>query len=180
MSSYVALLRGINVGGHTVPMATLTKTLEGIGCLNVKTILASGNVVFDTRTEPLPKLTKKLESALAERFGFPIPTLLRTKSEFEKLYTSQPFKGVRVTSESRLYVTFLPKKQRESSAPKLSSKGLRVVAMSGAEVCTVICLSDGQGTVGFMSALEKAYGKNITTRNWNTVVKIVAALGAPK
>jgi len=172
MNKYIALLRGINVGGHQVPMAKLKKTLEGIGYINVKTLLASGNVVFEAEKENLLLLTKKLEAALAKTFGFPISVLLRPVRDIEKLIKSEPFKGIKVTPETRLYVTFLSEKPKSLKIPELPSKDFQILSVTDATVCSVLRLSPEKGTVDLMGAIEKEFGKNVTTRNWNTVEKI--------
>lgn len=77
MSTRVALLRGVNVGGHhPVPMAELRATLAGLGLGAPQTLLASGNAVFESALTPAA-LQTLLEQAFAQRFGFPIPTLVR-------------------------------------------------------------------------------------------------------
>ena len=153
-------------------MSTLKKTLEGIGCQNVKTILASGNVVFEANKENLSSLSKKLETTLAKTFGFSIPVLLRTKRDIEKLIKSEPFKGIKVTPNTRLYVTFLSEKSKSMEIPKLPGKDFRILSVTDAEVCSVLRLSPEVGTVDLMGVLEKEFGKNVTTRNWNTLTKI--------
>jgi uncharacterized protein (DUF1697 family) len=173
MDKYIALLRGVNVGGrHQAPMATLKKMLEGMGFANVKTLLASGNVIFEANKENLSSRAKKLEATLAKTFGFPISVLLRTKRDIERLVESQPFKGIKVTPETRLYVTFLPGKPKSAKIPKLPSKDFQVLSVTETYVCSVLRLSENKRTVDLMEALEKEFGKNITTRNWNTVEKI--------
>jgi uncharacterized protein (DUF1697 family) len=174
MDQYVALLRGINVGGHQVPMSALKKTLEGMGCQNLKTILASGNVVFEAKKENLSSLSKKLETTLAKTFGFSIPVFLRTKRDIEKLVKSEPFKGIKVTPETRLYVTFLSEKSKSTKIPKLPSKAFQILSVTDAAVCSVLRLSPEVGTIDLMGALEREFGKNVTTRNWNTVTKIAS------
>jgi uncharacterized protein (DUF1697 family) len=145
---YVAFLRGINVGGKTkVPMMQLRKVFEDAGFTNVKTLLNSGNVIFETSSQA--DLVSKIEIVLEKEFGWHIDVLLRSMDELQKLVQKEPFKGVKVTSEVRLYVTFL----------------------ANQEICSVINMLD-QGTTDLMGDLAKKYGKKITTRNWNTVKKI--------
>jgi len=175
MAKYVAFLRGINVGGNKkVPMAKLKSVLEEFGFLNVRTLLASGNVIFEFKKESLPLLTKKISATLEEAFGFTIPVILRDAEEIEKIAESNPFKNIMVTKDTRLYVTFL------SDDPKSKLKipyhstdnSFQILNIKDRAIFSVLDVSK-KGTVDAIAILEKEFGKNITTRNWNTIVKIL-------
>jgi uncharacterized protein (DUF1697 family) len=126
MTKYVALLRGINVGGNKkVPMAEMKKVFEKIGLKNVKTLLASGNAVFESETENTGELIAKISAALEKKFRFTIPLLLRTFSEIEKLIALDPFKGIKVTPQIRLYATFLSQRDFQSEKPKKQIHSVR-------------------------------------------------------
>ena len=174
---FVALLRGINVGGNKkVPMTDLKKMLEKMKFMNVKTLLASGNVLFDSTEAGEKTLKKNIEECLLKTFGFPVPTLIRPLQELKKLQTSDPFKGIRVTPETRLYVTFLSgKPTRSLKIPYVSPDGnYKILRVSDTEICSVLTVTKDHGTIDVMSVLEKEFGREITTRNWNTVQKLVA------
>jgi uncharacterized protein (DUF1697 family) len=176
-TTYVALLRGINVGGNKkVPMADLKKILELMGYKNVKTLLASGNVLFDALKTDLISLTKKIAAKLETSFGFTIPVLMRTKEEIQKLVKSDPFKGIKVTPDIRLYVTFLSEKPKSAlKIPFKSADGdFVILRVTDDAVISVLDLSKGMGTIDSMAIIEKEFGKNVTTRNWNTVLKLIA------
>lgn len=173
---YVAFLRGINVGGNKkVPMKELEKTLEKAGFEEVTTLLNSGNAVFDSDEKPAA-VTTKMESAIEKQFGFKVPVIVRTGPELEKLAESNPFKGIKVTEDMRLYVSFLTAPTRSDlKLPYLSpDKSFRILKVADRDIISVLDLSKGSGTVDAMAILEKAFGKNITTRNWNTVEKLLA------
>jgi uncharacterized protein (DUF1697 family) len=175
---YVLLLRGINVGGNRkVPMAELRETLEGMGFGRVKTFLNSGNVVFDAPSEDEVALEERIAVRLAAVFGFPIPVLIRDAKDIGRLIDTDPFRTVEIHSEIRLYITFL--KSEPSAVPPVpwtSSDGsFRIVAIHGRAVCGVLDLSSGK-TPEAMSSLERLFGKDITTRNWNTIQKIAGSL----
>jgi uncharacterized protein (DUF1697 family) len=175
MTGYVAFLRGINVGGNKkVPMAQLKKVMEKLGYGNVKTLLASGNVLFDASGSDAT-VASKIEKTLASAFGFTIPVILRRKADLEKLAESDPFKGITVTPETRLYVTFLRDKPKSTlKIPYASPDGnYRILRVSGMEIISVLQLTDGSRTVDAMAVLEKEFGKDVTTRNWNTVEKVL-------
>ena len=172
---YIALLRGINVGGNKkVPMAILRETLEALGYQNVKTLLNSGNVVFESDEKTIDVLAKTIEKKLEEVFNVHIPTILRTYDNIQKLIESDPFKNILVTPQTRLYITFLASKP-SSNLPipyKSPEKDFIILQVTDTEIISVLTLSEKRGTVDAMSILEKEFGKQITTRNWNTVVKI--------
>ncbi len=171
MTSFVALLRGINVGGNKkVPMADLKKVFEKAGFKNVRTILNTGNVIFDGSSAKEAAVATMLEEA----FGFPIPVLIRTMADIEALIASDPFKGITVKPETRLYVTFL--KDKPTSALKIPyvspEKFFTILKKSPTEVISVLTVTADRGSVDAMGIIEKEFGKSVTTRNWNTVLKL--------
>lgn len=177
MPRYVALLRGINVGGKKkVPMADLKKMLEASGYTNVKTLLNSGNAIFDAETASRKKLKDEIERAIEKTFGFSAQTIIRSIDEIATLIKTHPFKGINVTPATRLYVTFMADAPVSTlKIPYESPDALyRILSVDDAHICSVLIVSDTKNTTDAMKILEKEYGKNITTRNWNTVEKMVS------
>ncbi|MFN2383158.1 MAG: DUF1697 domain-containing protein [Gemmatimonadota bacterium] len=175
---HVALLRGINVGGNRrIPMAALRACFEALGFANVKTLLASGNVVFDVPKACEASLTPMIEAHLERTFGFATDVILRPVAHLRRMIEASPFKDITVTPETRRYVTFL----RESPTatleiPYASADGdFRILQASWKEVFSVVMVSRPGRSGDAMSLLEKIYGRRITTRNWNTVERIAAA-----
>jgi len=167
---YVAFLRGVNVGGVTVKMADLKKLLEKEGFKDVKTLLASGNVVFDVPKGGARKIAQKIEKALEAKYKRTIRVIVRPISDLEMLAKSNPFKGIELTKDKRFYVTFLDK------PPKSHVKSVdffEVVKASPFAVCTVLTITPDRASIDLMDSVTKHYGKDITTRNWNTVEKIL-------
>ncbi len=174
---YVAFLRGINVGGHKkVAMADLRACVSALGFENVTTLLNSGNVVFESTATDQPAITRKIEAAIEATFGFGVGVILRSVDDIQKMVDATPFKDVRVAADTRLYVTFL--KEEPKSALKIPyespDKTLRILRVADGAVFSVVTLTATSGSVDSMSILEKEFGKSITTRNWNTVVKLAA------
>lgn len=174
---YVALLRGINVGGNKkVPMADLKKLMEKKGFTDVRTLLASGNVMFSSDQKEAA-VHKTLEAIIEEKFGFNVPVILRTHEEVATLAKSSIFKGISVDTNTRLYISFLGKESKKPTIkiPYASEENdFRILKADSSMVCSVLQLSDKRNSVDCMNILEKEFGKNITTRNWNTVQKIAA------
>ena len=176
MQKYVAFLRGINVGGNKkVPMADLKKVLEKIGLQNVKTLLASGNVVFESNSNKIEELQVSISTAIEKAFKFPVPLLLRSFSVIQELIALDPFKKIIVTPQTRLYVTFLTERVKDKAASSYvsSDNSFAIISKTKSEVFSVLDLSI-TGTPEAMNALEKEFGKEVTTRNWNTILKIVS------
>lgn len=171
---YVALLRGINVGGHhKVPMATLRETLENMGFRQVKTLLNTGNVLFEAEKEREEVLAEKLAVQLENTFGFPVPVIVRIADNIKEIVAANPFREIKVTPATRLYVSFLPDTPKNNlPLPYISpDESFRILSVTDRTVFSVLDLDKTQ-SVDAMKILEKEFGKNITTRNWNTVLKI--------
>lgn len=178
MIKYIAFLRGINVGGHKkVKMEELKKTFEALGFENVKTLLASGNVLFAAPPESESAFAQKIEKKLEAVFGHEIGVLIRKIGALQKLAEANPFAGIEVTPQTRLYVTFLTDKSSSSLRIPYETpdKNFRILSANESEVCSVLTLSSNSRTVDLMSILEKEFGRKITTRNWNTINKILKA-----
>jgi len=173
---WVALLRGINVGGHKpVKMDELKRAFASLGFQGCTTLLASGNVLFETAEADRSVLVRAIEEALARTFGHEIGVALRTVQEIQKLADLEPFAAVEVTPQTRLYVTFLAAGTPKHALRAGGTPGadFTIVRVTPGEVCIALTLSRTSGTPELMSYLDKALGRTVTTRNWNTVAKIL-------
>ena len=183
---YVALLRGVNVGGHRrVRMQALGEVFAALGCAQVRTVLASGNVVFAPPARLAgdeARLAARIERALAEAFGHETGVVLRPREELQRLAKRQPFGGERVMANTRLFVTFVAKTHRTAlDIPYTSPDGsFRILCASEREVCSVLTLGPHWGAnLRQMEVLERAYGGGITTRSWSTVLRLAEVARAP-
>lgn len=175
METLIAFLRGINVGGHhTVPMVSLREVLNELNCKNVKTLLNSGNIIFDSSEKDIQSFESKIENLLTKSFGFPIPVILKKKTEILELVDKDPFKSVSVNKDTRLYVSFLKHSPETKLKLPYTSKdnAYKILSIENNTILSVLDLSTSRTTKA-MDDLEKNFGKEITTRNWNTIVKIV-------
>ena len=172
--TYIAFLRGINVGGHhKVPMAELQTEFKKLGFENVLTLLNSGNIIFDGPTEITSKLEQKISTHLEKIFGFPIPTIIRTSSVILKLLENNPFENIELNKDIRLYVSFLKKNVNADlelpwESPDTSYKILEIRDQT---ILSVLDLAISKSTKA-MESIEHFYGKEMTTRNWNTIERI--------
>lgn len=171
---YVAFLRGINVGGHhKVPMAELCKEMEKLNFENIVTLLNTGNIIFDAVTDDPVKLKKIISEHLEKVFGFPVPAVVRKAKTIRTLLDDDPFKNVVLTKDIRLYVSFLHKDvEPELKLPWTSSDdSYTIISKSDNIVLSVLDLAISK-TPQAMEALERYFGRDITTRNWNTIKRI--------
>ena len=164
MKKYCAFLRGINVGGNrTIKMQEVKEILQKIPLHNIQTILASGNVYFESNEKDTSILEKKIKTVLD------VEVLVRSEEEILNLIQRSPFENTSI-ADQKFYVSFLGEKNSDFSLHK--QKGFETLYVSEKEVCSTISLSKEMGTTEAMKILEKMYGKNITTRNWNTIQKL--------
>jgi uncharacterized protein (DUF1697 family) len=167
---YIAFLRGINVGGKmTVSMSELKQTLEKEGFTNIQTILNSGNVVFETEGKDSVELRKQLEELLEKTFHSSIKVIIRNEDDIRRMIAKDPFQTVTITPTIRANVTFLAEFSRIKPE---KTNGFRIVKQYDDAICTVLDIAKGEASPAMMASLEKTYGKNITTRAWNTLQRI--------
>jgi len=175
---YIAFLRGINVGGHhKVPMLELRKEMEKLKFENIVTLLNSGNIIFDAVAGDAENLETTLSEHLEKSFGFPIPVILRSAEMIDGFVIDKPFENVCITKDIRLYVSFLRHDvETDLILPWLSDdKSYRIICKKDKTIFSILDLSLSQ-TPKAMGVLEKYYGKDITTRNWNTIKRIKSKL----
>lgn len=171
--TYIALLRGINVGGNSlVKMADLKHEIEELGCTNVKTVIASGNVVFDSKLGE-KSIAKKLETGLSSALGLDLKIVVRTMAEVKQVIAYAP-KNWEKGDDIRRYVAFvrLPKKPEDVIAEIELKEGIDSVDSWDGVVYMTTKLS-GITKSGFSKLASKKIYKEITIRNYATVKKLV-------
>ncbi|XUX01439.1 MAG: DUF1697 domain-containing protein [Dehalogenimonas sp.] len=176
MNRYVAFLRGINSGSNPIlKMETLRKIFEEAGFQSVKTVLASGNVIFDAPGED--NFENSLEKELEAMLGYRVTVIVLSSAEIKRLVESAPFAGIDVTSTTRLYITFNKSKNDPGLALPFSNieKGFTLLGFDRGVIRSIVDLKKGM-TPDLMSALDKHFGKSNTTRNWNTIEKIFSTI----
>ena len=121
MPSYIAMLRGINIGPHKrVKMDKLRASFEDLGFDSVKTYIQSGNVVFKTSKSSAASLSKKIEKKLIEDFGFSVSVILRTRDEMETIIRDNPLLKEKGIDPSKLHVAFLSEAPSAGGAGKIA------------------------------------------------------------
>lgn len=171
MTTYIAFLRGINAGANpTLKMQVLKDAFEAMGFENVRTVIASGNVIFEAEPAAEKELEQAIEKALPGAIGFKSDAIVYNLADLQKLAKTSPLKDVKMTATTRPFVTFLKEAPKET--PKLDGKGFQLLGRKGRALFSVVHLSS-TGTPDLMSLLDREFGKKITTRSWKTIEKIL-------
>ncbi len=171
MPRFVAFLRG--VGPLNAKMPDLKRCFESAGFTDVKTVLASGNVVFDARSSTLASLERRCEAQMQARLGASFFTIVRRVDMLRDLLDTDPYAGFGVAPDAKRVVSFL----RAPAAPRIALPlrlgDAHVHGIVGTEVFTSYLPS--QNDPVFMRLIEKAFGATVTTRTWDTIGKCAAA-----
>ena len=181
MSISIALLRGINVGGHNaIAMAALRKLAADLGFSGVATLLQSGNLVFNAGKRNGSALESLLERETAERLGVAVDYIVRSASEWKDVVAGNPFPEQAKNDPGHLVVMFLKTAPPATSVAALRASIVGRETLHGSGKQLYVVYPDGMGRSKLTSTLiEKKLGTRGTARNWNTVLKLLALSGAP-
>jgi uncharacterized protein (DUF1697 family) len=176
MSMHVALLRGINVGGHKqVAMSELRDLLEALGLAGAKSLLQSGNLVFQSDRRTRAELERLLEVETAKRLKVSVDYLVRSAEEWEKMIARNPFPNEAKRDPSHLLVMFLKSAPpaKDVRAFQAAIEGPETMRSDGAHLYVVYPAGIGRSKLTH-TLIEKKLGIRGTGRNWNTVLKLAA------
>jgi uncharacterized protein (DUF1697 family) len=171
MPRYVAFLRGISPVNATMP--DLKRCFEAAGFATVRTILASGNLVFDARSPSEEAIERKAEASMQALLGHAFTTIVRPVSALQELLARDPYAACGAAPGAKRVVSFLREPARPKVILPLESEGATVLCVLGREALTAY-LPSAKGPV-FMKLIEMAFGTEVTTRTWETVKKCAAA-----
>lgn len=173
MITYLSFLRGINVRGQKIiKMKDLGKLFESFGFNNVKTYLQTGNVLFDSDETDSSKIIKIIDDGIFNELGYRVTVILRTKTELLDVVESNPFKDYH--GDVKYYLTFLAEKPRQPPTLPIRMNDFenKVFKLENNNVFTVGF--NVKGRYGFPNVfIEKGFGVPATTRNWNTILRIL-------
>jgi uncharacterized protein (DUF1697 family) len=171
MNRYAAFLRGVSPMNARMP--DLVRAFERAGFHNVKTLLSSGNVVFEARGSSTKALERKAEAAMKAELGAAFMTFVRPIEGLRALLAADPYAGFELDPAAKRVVTFLPDAPAASVKAKLKLPvelhGARILALRG-DTAFGAYVRNEHGPV-FMTLIEKTLGKDVTTRTWQTVEK---------
>jgi len=178
MNTYIVLLRGINVGGRNkLLMKELIVILEELGCVNVKTIIQSGNVVLQSNNNKAAELSENISQAINQQYDFEPHVHILTTKDLQQAIDNNPFPDAKLDPNT-LHFGFL---EAIPSLPNLVKlEDLKVPSESYQLINKVFYLNapDGIGRSKLAAQSEKALGVSMTSRNWRTVEKIQDMLRA--
>lgn len=171
MPRYAAFLRGVMPTNCKMP--ALKAAFEAAGFTDVKTVLGSGNVVFDARSAPEARLEQKAEAAMQEQLGRVFLPIVRSVAQLEKLLATDPYKSFKVSPKAKRIVTFLRGRPEARIKLPIELHGARILTMRDGEIFSAY-LPTPKGPV-FMTLIQKTFGEAVTTRTWETIRKVAAS-----
>jgi|SRR5436190_16011476 len=153
-------------------MPELKRCFEAAGFTDVRTVLGSGNVVFDASASSAASLEREVEAAMKKHLGRAFLTIVRPLDALQAILEADPFRRFRVSAGAKRVVTFL--RQPPKAKPKLPIEihGARILCLEGREVFTAY-VATPKGPV-FMTLIQKTFGEAVTTRTWDTVKKVAS------
>jgi uncharacterized protein (DUF1697 family) len=174
LTAYIAMLRGVNVGGNTLKMNWLREACEEIGLRDVRTYVQSGNIVFASRLGAA-KLAQMLKAMVDAQTRLPVTVLVRSAPDMAKIVAVNPFLKQPDVDVAKLHVTFL-----DSTPTRPPLDRLDVLAgsrdqyrLAGREIYLHCPVNYGETKLS-NTAIEKVFGVGATTRNWKTVTTLQA------
>jgi uncharacterized protein (DUF1697 family) len=176
MQRYIAFLRAINVGGHTVKMDQLRSLFVALEFANVETFIASGNVIFEAEAQQTRALEQQIEDHLQKALGYAVATFIRTPAELAAIVAHRPFPPAELEGAgSSLYVGFLPTPPADEARRKLIALSTEVDEFQVHQRELYWLARQGMGRSTISGALlEKTLGLPATMRNITTVRKLAA------
>ena len=170
---YIALLRGINVGGNTmIKMASLKGAFEKLGLENVATYINSGNLAFDSRKTAEASLVNKIETAIEDGFGMSVHVMIRMRDEINDVIGNNPFDG-EFESHKEMHVLFLREPMPDDKAGELTAKNNENerFVVRGREIYCHLRRGVADSLLG-KGFIDKKLKIAVTGRNWRTVHKL--------
>lgn len=176
METWIALYRGINVGGRNkIPMAALTKTLESAGCRSVRSYIQSGNIVFSSASKSKRRLIQEMGDATAAQFGFRPSILLLTADEFLAAVANNPFPEA-IDEPRSLHYFFLESRPDSPDLDGIVQLATPTERFQLIDTVFYLHAPDGLGRSKFAASVERKIGVPATARNYNTIQKLSALL----
>lgn len=179
MAVWIGMLRGVNVGGaHKLPMERLQSICTALGFEKPQTYIQSGNVVFEASESDRLVLAAQMEDELEREFGFRPAVILRSAAEMREVVARNPFAGREDVAPNKLLVTFLDCDPGE--AARLAVRGIPVnpeeLFIEGSELFVHYPAGSGKSKLP-VAKIDRAHGRVGTSRNWNSVLKLLAIAG---
>lgn len=177
MQSYIAILRGINVGGNRkLPMANLRDSVAKIGFTKVQTYIQSGNLLFTAEEKDSSQLERLLEKHLLETYDYEIPVIVRTTEELKKAFAENSF--ALKTPIKQLHLTFLKENPNPEQVEVLHTFAKAPEEFVISDKNLFLKCTERYSAAKLTNAfIERKLKITATTRNWKTITKLVELLG---
>jgi len=176
---YIALLGGINVGGHTVRMEDLRRLFRELGLSGVRSYIQSGNVFFQSPSRDRSGLAKRIEQHLNDSLGYEAPTFVRTGPELARIVARDPFRNIESTPDVRLCVVFAAEPLARLDLPIRSEKrDMEIIDATSYEAFMTWRIVGGRAPA-FPKFLARTLQTRLTTRFFSTTAKILEAAIGP-
>lgn len=176
---YAGLLRAVNVGKRQVPMAQLRTLVEGLGHTDVATLVASGNVVFGADRDDVGGLEDELSSAIEAEFGFPVPVLLRTADDLDRVVAANPFPEALEEEPKFLHVLFASEAVPDGAFDDVDRSAFEPDDFRVGTHEVYLWYANGAGRSTMSLDVPSVRHIDFTARNWNTVLKLRDLLSEP-
>lgn len=170
MPAYIALLRGVNVGGKTLKMELVRKAFEELGFSAVRSYVQSGNIIFKTAQASPASLAKRIEERILRDSGLTVSVFVKTPKEMENVIRNNPFANDKGIDHSKFHVTFLSSEPPKEAMKLLGSLAAKSERFQIVNQEVYFYLPDGYGKTRLSNnTIERKLSTIATTRNWRTV-----------
>lgn len=175
MITYVAFLRGINVGGHKkIKMVDLREMLQKMHFESVETYIQSGNVVFKSVDSNIISLEEKIKKGIADTFGFDVPVLLKTRIDLIKILNESPFTRAEDIEDNKIYYVLLKSELDQAVIANIDQENYPNELFSITKNCVYLNCINGAGKAKLNNTIiEKKLKVEATTRNHRTMLKLI-------
>jgi len=176
MKTYIALLKGINVGGHKkVPMAELRELLSKSGFENVQTYIQSGNVILQSNNSDISKIESDIEKSIEDYFGFEVSVLVKTRQDLQRIFDDSSFTE---DKKKASYFMMLHDCPSDDLVKEASEKVYEGEEYNIIKDCIYYYHDKGLGKAKFnVNFFERKFKTFATARNYNTMVKLLSLSG---
>lgn len=173
MNTYIALLRGINVGGHKkVPMAELRELLTKSGLVNVKTYIQTGNIIFQSSDKSTFSLENRIQKSIIDHFGFEVSVMVRTRAHLNRIFDDCPFPEEKKVNSYFAILSKIPNQDlvKEAYDKTYDNEEYKII-----KDCLYFYCANGYGNAKFsMNFFEKKLEVAATSRNFKTMAKLLS------
>ncbi|HET9825023.1 MAG TPA: DUF1697 domain-containing protein [Chitinophagaceae bacterium] len=176
MTTFISILRGINLGGHnTVKMDALRKLFIDLGFVNVQTYIQSGNVIYQSKKLEARKINQAIENNIKQKFGFDVPVITLTLEELIKIAKSNPFSKDKTRDTSFFHVTFLSDKPKVNDVNKIKENDFKPDEFKEIDKVIYLYCPNGYGRTKLSNSFfENKLKVSATTRNWKVTSELIS------